>query len=119
MPSFLERELTTLAFCWRVQRRDGICLGFTSHARDLDIDGLRYRAALESLEQLAMPALDLLGVGREASILVLHGVAYSLEARAIHAYGQGGTVRLNGNVGSPLARWAQAMEAALAPCWRA
>lgn len=45
MPSFLERELTALAFCWRVERRDGICLGFTSHDRDLVIDGLAYRSA--------------------------------------------------------------------------
>jgi uncharacterized phage protein (TIGR02218 family) len=45
MPSFLERELTTLAFCWRVERRDGICLGFTSHDRDLVIGGLVYRSA--------------------------------------------------------------------------
>jgi uncharacterized phage protein (TIGR02218 family) len=45
MPSFLERELTSLAFCWRVERRDGVCLGFTSHDRDLEIGGLVYRAA--------------------------------------------------------------------------
>ncbi|MGZ8296982.1 MAG: DUF2163 domain-containing protein [Allosphingosinicella sp.] len=45
MPSFLERELTSLAFCWRVERRDGICLGFTSHDRDLVIGGLVYRSA--------------------------------------------------------------------------
>jgi uncharacterized phage protein (TIGR02218 family) len=45
MPSFVERALTTLAFCWRVERRDGICLGFTSHDRDLVIGGLVYRCA--------------------------------------------------------------------------
>jgi uncharacterized phage protein (TIGR02218 family) len=45
MPSFLERALTTLAFCWRVERRDGVCLGFTSHDRDLEIGGLVYRSA--------------------------------------------------------------------------
>jgi uncharacterized phage protein (TIGR02218 family) len=45
MPNFLERELTTLAFCWRVERRDGVCLGFTSHDRDLVIGGLVYRSA--------------------------------------------------------------------------
>jgi uncharacterized phage protein (TIGR02218 family) len=45
VPSFLERELTSLAFCWRVERRDGLCLGFTSHDRDLVIGGLAYRAA--------------------------------------------------------------------------
>lgn len=45
MPSFLERALTTLAFCWRVERRDGACLGFTSHDRGLVIAGLVYRSA--------------------------------------------------------------------------
>ncbi|HYE28994.1 MAG TPA: DUF2163 domain-containing protein [Allosphingosinicella sp.] len=45
MTSFLEGDLTTLAFCWRVERRDGICLGFTSHDRDLEAGGLAYRAA--------------------------------------------------------------------------
>jgi uncharacterized phage protein (TIGR02218 family) len=45
MPSFHSGELTTLAFCWRVERRDGVCLGFTSHDRDLVIGGLAYRSA--------------------------------------------------------------------------
>lgn len=45
MTSFLGRELTSLAFCWRVERLDGVCLGFTSHDRDLVIGGLVYRAA--------------------------------------------------------------------------
>jgi uncharacterized phage protein (TIGR02218 family) len=45
MPSFLGRELGALAFCWRVERRDGVCLGFTGHDRDLAIDGLVYRSA--------------------------------------------------------------------------
>lgn len=43
--SIVEKELTTLAFCWRVERRDGMCLGFTSHDRDLVIGELRYRAS--------------------------------------------------------------------------
>ncbi|WP_375390792.1 DUF2163 domain-containing protein [uncultured Sphingomonas sp.] len=41
----LAGELTTLAFCWRVERRDGVAIGLTSHDRDLAIDGLRHRAA--------------------------------------------------------------------------
>jgi len=45
MTSFLDRPLTTLAFCWRLERRDGVALGFTAHDRDLLIDGLVYRAA--------------------------------------------------------------------------
>ncbi|MEA3050021.1 MAG: hypothetical protein QOG84_1857 [Sphingomonadales bacterium] len=45
MTAMLERPLTTLAFCWRAARRDGICLGFTTHDRPLAIDGLTYRPA--------------------------------------------------------------------------
>ncbi|MBB4211002.1 putative phage protein (TIGR02218 family) [Rhodothalassium salexigens DSM 2132] len=36
--------VTRLALCWRVDRTDGARLGFTSHDRDLAIDGLAYRA---------------------------------------------------------------------------
>ncbi|MEM8695165.1 MAG: DUF2163 domain-containing protein [Pseudomonadota bacterium] len=45
MADFLEGSLTTVAFCWRLARRDGVTLGFTTHDRDLTIDGLAYRAA--------------------------------------------------------------------------
>ena len=40
-----QSPITTLAFAWRISRRDGVTLGFTSHDRDLIIDGLTYRAA--------------------------------------------------------------------------
>lgn len=43
--SWLDGELTTLALCWRVERRDGVTIGITAHDRDLEIDGLVYRAA--------------------------------------------------------------------------
>lgn len=42
---FLQADLTTIAFCWRVERRDGVAIGFTTHDRDVQIDGLDYRAA--------------------------------------------------------------------------
>lgn len=45
MSGFLDRELTGFALCWRVERRDGVALGFTAHDRDLVVDGFRYRAA--------------------------------------------------------------------------
>lgn len=41
----LDQDLLTIALCWRVERRDGVTLGFTSHDRDLAIGGLVYRAA--------------------------------------------------------------------------
>jgi uncharacterized phage protein (TIGR02218 family) len=45
MADFLLSDLTTVAFCWRLERRDGVALGFTTHDRDLEIGGLVYRAA--------------------------------------------------------------------------
>jgi uncharacterized phage protein (TIGR02218 family) len=42
---FIDRDLATIALCWRLERRDGVALGFTGHDRDLEIGGLRYRAA--------------------------------------------------------------------------
>lgn len=41
----LSKPLVTLAFCWRIERRDGVTIGLTSHDRDLTIGGLLYRAA--------------------------------------------------------------------------
>ncbi|MEM8790807.1 MAG: DUF2163 domain-containing protein [Pseudomonadota bacterium] len=35
---------TTLCRCWRVERVDGVVLGFTDHDRDLDFDGVTYLA---------------------------------------------------------------------------
>ena len=72
MPSFLERDLTSLAFCWRVERRDGICLGFTSHDRDLEIGGLVYRAAPGML-----PSAVSVSDGFEASTLDVSGALTS------------------------------------------
>jgi uncharacterized phage protein (TIGR02218 family) len=68
MQDWFKRDLTALAFCWRLQRRDGIVLGFTSHDRDLEIDGLLYRAspgmrpsAIEMRETLEADTLELGG----------------------------------------------------------
>jgi uncharacterized phage protein (TIGR02218 family) len=43
--SWLEGELTTLALCWRIERRDGVTIGLTAHDRDIVWDGLVHRAA--------------------------------------------------------------------------
>ncbi|MEM9310491.1 MAG: DUF2163 domain-containing protein [Pseudomonadota bacterium] len=45
MRVFFDRELDNVATFWRVLRRDGVALGFTSHDRDLTFAGLRHRAA--------------------------------------------------------------------------
>lgn len=43
--TFLDGDLTTIALCWRIERRDGVAIGLTDHDRDLTIDGLVHRAA--------------------------------------------------------------------------
>lgn len=45
MRVFFDRELDTAATYWRIFRRDGIAIGFTSHDRDLVFGGIRHRAA--------------------------------------------------------------------------
>jgi len=43
--SWFSQPLETVAVWWRIERRDGVTLGFTSHDRDLDVAGLRHRSA--------------------------------------------------------------------------
>jgi uncharacterized phage protein (TIGR02218 family) len=69
MDNWYQAPLTTLAFCWRLARRDGIVLGFTSHDRDLALDGLIYRAtpgmipsAIEKSASLTPDTVSLSGV---------------------------------------------------------
>ena len=43
--AFLDRELDTVATFWRIWRKDGAALGFTTHDCDLWFGGLLHRAA--------------------------------------------------------------------------
>lgn len=45
MSGWLDGPLTTVALCWRLERRDGVTIGLTAHDRDLLVEGMRYRAA--------------------------------------------------------------------------
>ena len=45
MRIFFDRELDTVATFWRIFRRDGVMLAFTSHDRDLAFGGITHRAA--------------------------------------------------------------------------
>jgi uncharacterized phage protein (TIGR02218 family) len=73
--SILDPELTTLAFCWRLERNDGVAIGFTSHDRDLAIGGLVYRAgpgmlpsAIELSDGLEAETLNVAGALSSAAI---------------------------------------------------
>lgn len=75
LQSHLSGELTTLAQLVKITRRDGVVKGFTTHDRDLAIDGVIYKAdgALtpsdnESRAGLAVDNLDITGMLSSAEI---------------------------------------------------
>ena len=70
--SIVDAELTTIAFCWRLERADGVTLGFTSHDRDLAIGDLLYRSAPGML-----PSAITLSEGFEADTLDVRGALSS------------------------------------------
>lgn len=41
---WLTGPVTSVAYGWRIERRDGVTMGFTSHDRDVAIDGVLLRA---------------------------------------------------------------------------
>jgi hypothetical protein len=45
LKTHLTAEVTTLALCWKVVRKDGVTSGFTSFSRDLVVDGITYKAS--------------------------------------------------------------------------
>lgn len=75
--SLLDKELTAAALCWRLERTDGVALGFTSHDRDLRLGGLVYRALPGML-----PSAVSLSDGFEADNLDIKG---ALTSDAINA----------------------------------
>jgi uncharacterized phage protein (TIGR02218 family) len=45
LTAHLASGATTLVWCWRLTRRDGVKLGFTDHDRDIAFDGTTFEAA--------------------------------------------------------------------------
>ena len=45
LQAHLDTGVTTLCWCWRITRSDGVRLGFTDHDRDLSFDGTLFEAA--------------------------------------------------------------------------
>ena len=56
---FFREELEPTATFWRVLRRDGVTLGFTSHDRDLWFEGVLHRAAPGMLPSAIRRTADL------------------------------------------------------------
>lgn len=45
LAAHLQGEVTTLATCWKLKRRDNMMFGFTDHNRDIVFDTLNYKAS--------------------------------------------------------------------------
>ncbi len=45
LATHLASGVTTLCWCWKLTRRDGVALGFTDHDRDVTFDGTTYVAS--------------------------------------------------------------------------
>lgn len=73
----LAADLTSLAICWQIIRRDGVALGFTTHDRTLRVMGLDYESAPGILPS-AVVASD----GLDVDVM---DVAGALSADAIRA----------------------------------
>ena len=65
---WLLNNVTTLAWCWRMQLRDGTILGFTSHDKNLLIGGITYEASsgfiptsVDTTKDLSVDNLDVEG----------------------------------------------------------
>lgn len=68
LAAHLAGGVTTLAWCWKLTRRDGVSLGFTEHDGDLTFDAVTYEAAcgftasaLETSSGLNIDNLDVAG----------------------------------------------------------
>lgn len=68
LKSHLEKELTTLATCWRIERVDGMIMGFTDHDQMLIVNGEQYDSiagftpsSIASNSEMAVDNLDLTG----------------------------------------------------------
>jgi len=68
-------EVTTLATCWKLTRRDGGVLGFTDHDQDIEYNACIYRAAsgftpsaVQNSDSLSVDNLDVEGMLSSSSI---------------------------------------------------
>ncbi|MFA9200909.1 MAG: DUF2163 domain-containing protein [Cypionkella sp.] len=69
---FFARELEAVAAFWRLFRRDGVALGFTSHDRDLAFAGLTHRAAPGMLPSASRRTAGLAGDSAEIEGALVH-----------------------------------------------
>jgi uncharacterized phage protein (TIGR02218 family) len=69
LQTHLGNEVTSLSYCWRLNRRDGTVLGFTNHDRNIAYEGVTYHAsggftptAIENATGLSIDNMDIEGM---------------------------------------------------------
>lgn len=82
LQAHLDTGATTLAWCWRITRRDGSRLGFTDHDVDIVFDGTTFEAAsgLDATEVRETVGLNVDNVDVEGALRSDHLAAADLEA---------------------------------------
>ncbi len=90
---WLDQPLTTSCYAWRLERADGVTIGFVSHDRDLVIDNLRYRAApgmvpstIALSDSLEMDSVDIEGVMTSEAIAETDLIAGRWNGAQLHIY---------------------------------
>lgn len=73
MRVFFDRELDNVATFWRIYRRDGVMLAFTSHDRDLAFAGINHRAAPGMVPAAIRLTADLANDSAEVEGALNHG----------------------------------------------
>ncbi len=75
MQDHLDGGTTTLAWCWKLTRRDGVVFGFTDHDEVLSFGGIAFEpdtgfvaSEIRSLGDLAVDAQDVQGALRSDRI---------------------------------------------------
>jgi len=73
--AWLDQDLTSSAYAWRLEREDGVAIGFVSHNQDVVIDNFRFRAApgmvpstIALSDSLEIDSVEIEGVMTDAAI---------------------------------------------------
>ncbi|MDX1974479.1 MAG: DUF2163 domain-containing protein [Rickettsiales bacterium] len=93
LAAHIASEVTTLATCWKLTRRDTTQMGFTDHDRDLVISGLTYLAAsgftasaIENSSALNVDNLDIEGMLSSGTITEADILAGKYDFAAIEIF---------------------------------
>ena len=93
MQAYLAQEVTTLATCWKLTRRDGLVLRFTDHDADVVVAGEQYRAssginpsAVSSHLGLSADNLELGGMLQEGGIAEADVLAGKFDHAAVRIF---------------------------------